>query len=114
VTVALKYCTLNNHLFRCCRDADDPAGQGERHAEALPAAAADHLPEGAQRHEPHSAVEGRVGKKPSPVGFFGFFWFLSFFLGFFGFFGFFIYICPKERVFRVFSVSRILLSASRL
>jgi hypothetical protein len=27
---------------------------------------------------------------------------------------FFIYICPEERVFRVFSVSRILLGASRL
>jgi hypothetical protein len=40
------------------------------------------------------------------------------FLGFFGFFGFFIFyiffICPEERVFRVFSVSRILLGASRL
>jgi hypothetical protein len=33
---------------------------------------------------------------------------------FLGFFGFFIYICPEERVFRVFSVSRILLGASRL
>jgi hypothetical protein len=36
------------------------------------------------------------------------------FLGFFGFFWFFLYICPKERVFRVFSVSRKLLGASRL
>ncbi len=42
-------------------------------------------------------------KKTSPVGFFGFF---------LGFFGFFWYICPE--VFRVFSVSRILLGASRL
>ncbi len=33
--------------------------------------------------------------------------------GFFGLFGFFIYICPEERIFRVFSVSRILLGASR-
>ncbi len=33
---------------------------------------------------------------------------------FFGFFLFFLYICPEERVFRVFSVSRILLGASRL
>ncbi len=44
------------------------------------------------------------------LGFFGFFW------GFFGFFWFFLvflYICPEERVFRVFSVSRILLGASR-
>jgi hypothetical protein len=41
-------------------------------------------------------------KKTSPVGFFGF----LFFLGFLVFF--------MERVFRVFSVSRILLSASRL
>jgi hypothetical protein len=44
-------------------------------------------------------------KKPS--GFFGFFLF------FFVFFVF-LYICPEERVFRVFSVSRILLGDSRL
>jgi hypothetical protein len=50
-------------------------------------------------------------KKPSPVGFFGFFWVFLGFLGFLGFFGFF---CPDERVVRVFSVSQILLSASRL
>jgi hypothetical protein len=41
-----------------------------------------------------------------------------FFWGVFGvfwdFFGFLKYICPEERVFRVFSVSRILLGASRL
>jgi hypothetical protein len=38
-----------------------------------------------------------VFKKPSPVCFFGLFG------GFFGdFFGFFLYICPEERVFRVF------------
>jgi hypothetical protein len=36
-------------------------------------------------------------------GVLGFFWVLVF-----------LYICPEERVFRVFSVSRILLSASRL
>jgi hypothetical protein len=41
-------------------------------------------------------------KKTSPVVFFCFF------------FCFFLYICPEERVFRVFSVSRILLGASRL
>jgi hypothetical protein len=34
-------------------------------------------------------------------------------LGFLFFFGF-LYICPEERVFRVFTVSRILLGASRL
>jgi hypothetical protein len=35
--------------------------------------------------------------------------------GFFWFFGdFYIYFCPEERVFRVFSVSRILLGASKL
>jgi hypothetical protein len=81
----------------------------------------------------------RVFLKPSPVGFlfffgfFGFFWIFWVFLGFFGFFGFlgffwvflsflgffwfffvFLYICPEERVFMVFSVSRILLGASRL
>jgi hypothetical protein len=55
-----------------------------------------------------------------------FFWvFWVFFLGFLGFFGVdffvfflfffvFLYICPQERVFRVFSVSRILLGAYRL
>jgi hypothetical protein len=42
-------------------------------------------------------------KKNSPVGF-------LFFLGF----GVFTYICPEERVLRVFSVSRILLGASKL
>ncbi len=36
------------------------------------------------------------------------------FWGFLGFFGFFLYICPEERVFRGFLVSRILLGASRL
>jgi hypothetical protein len=35
------------------------------------------------------------------------FWFLGVFL-------FFLYICPQKRVFRVYSVSRILLGASRL
>jgi hypothetical protein len=51
----------------------------------------------------------RVFKKKQPSGFLGFFlvffWFFWVFLGFF---------CPDERVFRVFSVSRILLGASRL
>ncbi len=53
-----------------------------------------------------SVEKGMVGKNPGlkkktqPRGVF------CFFLGFFGFF--FIYICPEERVFRVFSVSRIL------
>jgi hypothetical protein len=46
-------------------------------------------------------------KKTSPVGFLGF-------LGFLGVFGFFLYICPEERVFMFFSVSRTLLGASRL
>jgi hypothetical protein len=45
--------------------------------------------------------------KIRPSGFFWFFW------GFCVFFVFFLYICPEERVFRVFSVSRILLGASR-
>jgi hypothetical protein len=44
-------------------------------------------------------------KKPSPVGFFVFLFFIVFFSS---------YICPEERVFRVFSVSRILFGASRL
>jgi hypothetical protein len=52
----------------------------------------------------------RVKKKNSPVGYFGIF---AFFFGFFGFLRFFLY-CPEERVFRVFSISRILLDASRL
>jgi len=51
---------------------------------------------------------GLKKKKTRPVGFFVF---LGFFLGFSGFF---LHICPEERVFRVFSVSRILLGASRL
>jgi hypothetical protein len=51
-------------------------------------------------------------KKPSPVGFFGFFWF---FLGFLGFFGFFWVFFTQTRGFLgFFSVSRILLSVSRL
>jgi hypothetical protein len=49
-------------------------------------------------------------KKPAQWLFFGFFCFFCFFLFFLGF----LYICPEERVFRVFSVSRILLGASRL
>jgi hypothetical protein len=44
-------------------------------------------------------------KKNQPSGVFCFFW------GFLGFFGFF---CPEERVLGFFSVSRILLGASRL
>jgi hypothetical protein len=48
----------------------------------------------------------RFKKKTSPVGFL-----LLIFLGFLFFFWFF---CPDERVFRVFSVSPILLGASRL
>jgi hypothetical protein len=56
--------------------------------------------------------QGRVGKTrfffktqpASPVGFLCFFVFLGFFSS---------YICPEERVFRVFSDSRILLGASR-
>jgi hypothetical protein len=47
----------------------------------------------------------------------GFFWKKNqpsgFFIVFFWFFGFFLYICPEVRVFRVSSVSRILLGASR-
>jgi hypothetical protein len=60
----------------------------------------------------------RVGKNPGfflnqPSGFFERFFFWG--GGDFGFFGFFFkYICPEERVFRVLTVSRILLGASRL
>jgi hypothetical protein len=51
-------------------------------------------------------------KKTSPVGFFGFFWV---FLGFLGFFGFFWVFFAQMRWFiGFFSVSRILLGASRL
>jgi hypothetical protein len=53
----------------------------------------------------------RVKKKKKPAQWvfwvFGVFWVFCIFL-------FFLYICPEERVFRVFSVSRILLGASRL
>jgi hypothetical protein len=52
-------------------------------------------------------------KKTSPVGFLVFFGFFGFFV-FCCFFWFFLYIRPEERVFRVFSVPRILLDASRL
>jgi hypothetical protein len=63
------------------------------------------------------ATSGMVGKNPGlkkkPAR-----WFFCFFGGFFGFFGGFLvkkkYICPEERVFSLFSVSRILLGASRL
>jgi hypothetical protein len=65
------------------------------------------------------AAQGRVGKKPffflNPAqwvrfGFFVFFWvFWVFWV-----FCFLLYICPEERVFRFFSVLRILLGASRL
>ncbi len=47
----------------------------------------------------------RLKKKPAQC---------FFFVGFLGFFLVFLYICPEERVFRVFSISRILLGASRL
>ncbi len=50
----------------------------------------------------------RFEKKTKPSVFFVVFFFFLFFLGVF------TYICPEERVFRVFSVSRILLGASRL
>ncbi len=59
----------------------------------------------------------RVGKNP---GFFkktqpsGFFWVFLGFLGFFGFFWVFLGFLPGRECFRVFSVSRILLSTSRL
>jgi hypothetical protein len=52
-------------------------------------------------------------KNPAQWFFFDFFC-VFFFFFFFGFFGFFIYICPEMRVFRIFSVSRILLGAYRL
>ena len=55
-----------------------------------------------QRHHPGRVGKTRVlKKKPSPVFFFCFFGFSKK-----------KYICPEERVFRVFSVSRILLGAS--
>jgi hypothetical protein len=68
-------------------------------------------------------IQVRIGKNPglkktSSVGFLGFFvcvfWVLFWGGGFPFFCGFFSYICPEERVFRVFSVSRILYGASRL
>jgi hypothetical protein len=75
----------------------------------------------------HQLLERRVGKIPGfkqkkPAQWFSFLGFLVFFFWFFGFFkvflgflrGFLICICPVERVFRVFPVSRILLGASRL
>jgi len=84
---------------------DDAAAQALHGRGKAARCARAHLVEDAG-HEP--APENRVGKNPvfyikktSPMGFFVFFWF-------------FLYICPEERVFMVFSVSRILLGASRL
>jgi hypothetical protein len=80
-----------------CRDAVDDlvdgAGGAHGHGERL-----------------HAGLEKTwffILKKNSPAGsfvFFGVFWI---FLGF-------LYICPEERIFRFFSVSRILLGASSL
>jgi hypothetical protein len=77
------------------------------HRVPLPAAADE--PDRSARRPPSPMVGKNPGffKKPSLVGFF-LVWF------FFGFFLFFLYICPEERVFSVFSVTRILLGASRL
>jgi hypothetical protein len=115
------------------RQTDPGAGGGRRPA---------HDAQGPLRQPRHQAAQGRVGKtpgffflNPSPVGFSGFFgvfrvfWvflgFLFFFLGFFGFFVFFwgffggflvffIYLPRRESFLGFFSVSRILLGASRL
>jgi hypothetical protein len=62
-------------------------------------------------HRLEAGLEKNPGlKKKQPSGvflfFFWFFWFIGVFFG-----GVFLYICPEERVFRVFSVSRILLGA---
>jgi hypothetical protein len=68
-------------------------------------------------HQGSGLEKNRFFKKHSPVGFLVFVGFFGFFVVFFCFFLFFlvlIYICREERVFRVFSVSRILLGASRL
>jgi hypothetical protein len=66
----------------------------------------------AAKHRQGWKKPGFERKKNQPSGFFfGFFGFFGFFFGFFGFF----YICPEENgLFRVFSVSRIFLGASRL
>ncbi len=67
-----------------------------------------------------SIINNRVGKNPglkkknSLVGFLVFFLFLFFFFFLGGFLGFFGFFCPEERVLGLFSVSRILLGASRL
>jgi hypothetical protein len=59
----------------------------------------------------------RVGKNPvffkknQPSGIF---WVILVFMVFLGFLGFFGFFCPEERVLGFFSVSRILLGASRL
>ncbi len=70
------------------------------------------------RHLEAGLEKTRVLKKKPAQLFFGVFWgffwvFLGFFLSFFYFF-LFLHICPEEGVFRFFSVSRILLGASRL
>jgi hypothetical protein len=76
----------------------------------------------AEVKRPQAGLEKtRVLKKNQPSGCFWFFsgvfvFFFCFFLFLFFlvFFIFLLYICPEERVFRVFSVSRILLGATRL
>jgi hypothetical protein len=90
---------------------DNPLGE-HRHAELDPAGMAGraHLPL-IDLHHLAAGLENPVLKRKTSAVF-------SFvFLGFLGFFGFlflFLYICPEERrVFRVFSVSKILLGASR-
>jgi hypothetical protein len=58
--------------------------------------------------------ENPVFKKNQPSGFFLVFLVFLVFLGYLFFFVFFVFFCPHERVFRVFSVSRILKGVSRL
>jgi hypothetical protein len=72
---------------------DDPDDDGDLHLEGVQEddLVGGHLPQG---------LEKPCFFKPSPVGFLFFFWF-------------FFYIFAQKRVFRVFSVSRILLGASR-
>jgi hypothetical protein len=86
----------------------EPADQAALRGEDIRAAER----RGGEVHRQHQAgLEKTRGfkKKKQPSGFF------CFFLFFFGvlFFLFFLYICPEERIFRVFSVSRILFGASR-
>ncbi len=82
------------------------APQASRPVASPPKAAPKEVLEDEEEEEEAGLEKTRGLKKNQPSGFFSVFCFFCFFL-------FFLYICPEEKVFRVFSISRILLDASR-